>query len=556
MKKRICFVVVMLIMLLNITANAFTIQYDDITTEYTGSVYDLYVNGKKLTLPLAPIIFNDRALVPVREVFEALDSTVTYKEKTKCVEISYNNNKISLYINNPVAYINGRKAVIPDNAVPKLINEIGKDAKTMVPVRFISESLNMKVDFIDPCIYISNGAEATPTTKPTIAPTAKPTAKPTAAPSPSATPSVTSKLTNITYSDSGNGVMTTKVTLTGTPGEVKGFMLSNPTRLVVDIYNCNYTVSTSHTVNINGISKIRVGYEDGRTRLVFDAENISSANAVLKNNVLTITTGTIGAATSKVNINTSGQTTTPTAKPSPTPTVIPSSKPESADITKIPYAEHSNSDKLIVIDAGHGGKDGGATGILDDKPILEKDLTLSMALKTASVLKQKGYKVKLTRETDVYPTLQARADFANNSNAAIFVSIHINSVASSPTASGTEVYYAELNNDTSYGLKSSYLAKYIQDYMIGTLGSVNRGVKQSNHMVTRSSIMPAVLVEVGFISNEDEVRKMASASYQQKVAESIAAGIIKGIDKVTIPKNRDELLTQRKIDLEEWEKTQ
>ena len=546
MKKILFSVALIFIIIFNtISASALTIQYDGITTKYSGSIYELYVNGKKLILPLSPIIFNDRALVPVREVFEALHSKVTYQEKTKCVDVEYEGNKISLYIDKPTAYINGKKTTIPDNAVPKLINEVGKDAKTMVPVRFISESLNMTVDFQDPRIYISNQEEtATPT----------PTVKPTPAPTPSATaaPSVTSKLTKLTFSDSGNGVVTTKATLTGSPGKVDGFILNNPTRLVVDIYNCNYTVSTAYAVDINGISKIRVGYENGRTRLVFDAENISSANAVLKNNVLTITAGTKGSLTSKVTVDTSGQTSQPTA----TPTVVPSSTPAAADITKIPYAEHSNSDKLIVIDAGHGGKDGGASGLLDGDTILEKNLTLQMALKTASVLKSKGYKVKLTRETDVYPTLQARADFANNSNAAMFVSIHINSVASNPTARGTEVYYASLNNDTSYGLKSSYLAKYIQDYMIGTLKSENRGVKQSNHLVTRSSIMPAVLVEVGFISNEEELAKMVSSSYQQKVAEAIASGIIKGINSVKIPSNRSELLKERKIALEEWENSQ
>lgn len=545
MKKVLFSVVLICIIIINtISASALTIQYDGITTKYSGSVYELYVNGKKLTLPLSPIIFNDRALVPVREVFEALHSKVTYQEKTKCVDVEYNGNKISLYIDKSTAYINGKKTTIPDNAVPKLINEVGKDAKTMVPVRFISESLNMDVEFKDPIIYISNQEQSTPT----------PTAKPTSTPSPSATaaPSVTSKLTKLTFSDSGNGVVTTKGTLTGTPGKVDGFILNNPTRLVVDIYNCNYTVSTAYAVDINGISKIRVGFENGRTRLVFDAENISSAKATLKNNVLTITTGTKGSLTSKVTIDASEQTTTPTA----TPTVTPLSTPVAADITKLPYAEHSNSDKLIVIDAGHGGKDGGATGLLDEETILEKNLTLQMALKTASILKSKGYKVKLTRETDIYPTLQARADFANNSNAAMFVSIHINSVASSPTASGTEVYYASLNNDTTYGLKSSYLAKYIQDYMIGTLKSVDRGVKQSNHLVTRTSIMPAVLVEVGFISNEEELAKMVTSSYQQKVAEAIASGIIKGISKITIPSNRDELLQERKLALEEWENSQ
>ncbi|MBQ7975662.1 MAG: N-acetylmuramoyl-L-alanine amidase [Clostridia bacterium] len=555
--KRLFFALTFIIFMFQfyLNASALTIEYDGTRTNYTGSIYELHVNGKKLTLPLDPIIFNDRALVPVREVFEELGATVTYQEKTKCVDVAYNGNNISLYINNPAAYINGKKAIIPDNAVPKLINKVGEPAKTMVPVRFISENLKMNVLFSDPVISIST--EKTSSTTPTAAPTQKPTqtpkptAKPTATPAPDT--AVTSKITKLTFSDSGSGILTAKATLSGTPGKLDGFILQNPTRLVVDIYKCNYTVNSAYAVDINGISKIRVGYENGRARLVFDAENISSTVITLNNNVLTVKVGTTGAANSTVNIvNTNTNTSTPSPKPSATPSTTQSP----VNITDIPYAEYKNSEKLIVIDAGHGGKDGGASGVLDGKTVLEKTLTLQMATRTKAVLESRGYTVKLTRETDVYPTLQARADFANNSNAAVFVSIHINSVESNPEASGTEVFYASLNNDTSYGLKSSYLAKYIQDYMIGNLGSKDRGVKQSEHLVTRSSIMPAVLVEVGFISNESELANMASASYQQKVAEAIAAGIIKGIDKISIPDNRDELLAERKTALEEWEKTQ
>ena len=552
MTKKVLFFITLLwlIIIQSISVCALTIQYDGLTTKYTGSVYELRVNGKKLTLPLAPIIFNDRALVPVREVFEALDSTVTYQEKTKCVDVEYDGNHISLYINTPIAYINGKKTTIPDNAVPKLINEVGKDAKTMVPVRFISENLNMSVEFKDPVIYISNTGTPEPTSTPK--PTAKPTTNPITTPKPTSapTPSVTSNLTKISFTDSGNGVVTTKAIFSGNPGSVSGFILNNPTRLVIDIYNCNYLVNSAYAVDINGISKIRVGFEDGRTRLVFDAENISSAHAVMKNNTLTITTGTSGSATSKVTVDTSGQAAT-----TPKPTT-PTSTPTPVDISKIPYAEHSNSEKLIVIDAGHGGKDGGASGLLSGDTILEKNLTLSMAKKTAAILQSKGYTVKLTRETDTYPTLQARADFANNSNAAIFVSLHINSVASAPEASGTEVFYAPLNDDNSYGVPSSTLATYLQNYLIANLGSVDRGVKTSNHLITRTAIMPSALVEVGFISNEAELKKMISDNYQQKVATAVSAGIIKALDKIEIPANRKQLLEERKKALEEWENEQ
>ena len=535
-KKCTFWILLLITIIYSISASAFMIEYDEKITNYTGSVYRLIVNGKEPKLPLEPIIFNDRALVPVREVFEALNAKVTYHEKTKCVEVSYKGDTISLYINNSVAYINGKKTTIPDNAVPKLINKVGEDAKTMVPARFISESLNMNVEFKDPIIYISNSDYSGSSTP-------KPTTKPTSTSTPDSGMAMLKKLT---YSNAGNNTLKVVCTISGTPKKIDSFTLQNPTRLVVDLYNCDFSISSEYNVNMHGINKIRVGFDDGRIRLVFDADKINSYKTNLSGNQLTITVTTgEGSYEDKE---------TPSPSPSPSTSPKPSTSP--VEITDIPYAEHSNSDKLIVIDAGHGGKDGGASGILDEKTVLEKTLTLQMAIKTKDILVGKGYKVKLTRETDQYPTLQARADFANKSNAAVFVSIHINSADSIPTASGTEVFYAPLNNDTSYGLKSSYLAKYIQEYLIANLSSKDRGVKEANHLVTRSAIMPSALVEVGFISNEDELRNMTSNTYQNKTAQAIAAGIIKALEKIKIPNNTDELLEQRLLDLEEWENSQ
>ena len=168
------------------TANAFQIQYDGNVVDYNGSVFRLVVNGKEPELPLAPIIFNDRALVPVREVFEALDASVFYDERTKCIDISYDDNTVSLYINKSSAYINGKLTTIPDGITPKLIGRPGEPAKTMVPVRFISENLNMKVSFEDDTIVITSGdyienepPQSTPAPSPAPTPTPTPTPAPT-----------------------------------------------------------------------------------------------------------------------------------------------------------------------------------------------------------------------------------------------------------------------------------------------------------------------------------------------------------------------------------------
>lgn len=173
--------------------------YDGAEHMYTGSVYNLYVNGNEIRAAMEPIIFNDHALVPVREVFEEVGATVEYTVETRCVEIQYRKTYIRLYINDNCAYINGRKTNIPDDVVPKLINKSGGLTKTMVPVRFISESVGMGVEFDgnSGSIYITEAepvAEPTATPKPTAAPTPEPTEMPTPEPTeapagpPTATP--------------------------------------------------------------------------------------------------------------------------------------------------------------------------------------------------------------------------------------------------------------------------------------------------------------------------------------------------------------------------------
>ena len=204
------------------------LQYDGADHLYTGNVYNLYVNGAEIRAAMEPIIFNNHALVPVREVFERVGATVAYTGETRCVEIQYRNTYMRLYINDNCAYINGRKTSIPDDVVPKLINKPGGLTKTMVPVRFISESAGMDVEFdgssgsiyitepdLPPMITEAPSEEPTPESaeepvpepevtpvpanpgstmiyKPqaTPKPTEEPAAAPTAVPDPSATPKV------------------------------------------------------------------------------------------------------------------------------------------------------------------------------------------------------------------------------------------------------------------------------------------------------------------------------------------------------------------------------
>ena len=167
----------------------------------------------------------------------------------------------------------------------------------------------------------------------------------------------------------------------------------------------------------------------------------------------------------------------------------------------------------VVIDAGHGGYDRGG---IPGQRVSEKDMTLDVARRLKSVLAASGYRVVMTRDSDVFVPLGTRCAIANSNRNAIFVSVHFNSATRSG-ASGIETYF--------YNRESLSLASAIHHYVAGGAPSDNRGVRRRGYYVLRRTNMPAVLVECGFLTNPTEAGYAQNASYRQKLAEAIAAGV-------------------------------
>ena len=178
-------------------------------------------------------------------------------------------------------------------------------------------------------------------------------------------------------------------------------------------------------------------------------------------------------------------------------------------------------DRIIVLDAGHGGKDSGAVGSDGSK---EKEVVLSVTKKVEALLKAKGAVVYLTRSGDTYPELPDRVKYSTSKNAEMFISIHANS-ATNTSASGAETFYNK-SNSVNY-LEDQLLAKYINDEMVKNADMKDRGDKVGDFLVIREQAIPAVLVELGFISNSADRAKLISAKYQNIYAESIYNGIVK-----------------------------
>ncbi len=170
----------------------------------------------------------------------------------------------------------------------------------------------------------------------------------------------------------------------------------------------------------------------------------------------------------------------------------------------------------IVLDPGHGGSDYGAIR----EGINEKDITLDITQRVASLLKSKGYKVALTRTDDTYVSLQERVDFSENETPEIFVSIHVNSaVATEPKGIETH-YYHDFSKD---------LANTIHRHLMKEIDTKDRGLVKSKFYVINHTTVPAILVETGFISNDEERAELVTDSRKKKTAKAIAEGIIEYI---------------------------
>jgi N-acetylmuramoyl-L-alanine amidase len=169
--------------------------------------------------------------------------------------------------------------------------------------------------------------------------------------------------------------------------------------------------------------------------------------------------------------------------------------------------------RTIVVDAGHGGYDrGGVPG----QRISEKDKTLDVAQRLRRILQALGYRVVMTRVSDVFVPLGTRCAIANNYRGASFVSIHFN-CAPRVGANGIETYY--------YRSDSSGLAASIHRNVVSISPSENRGIRRRGFYVLRRTAIPSVLVECGFLTNPTEGRLALSAEYRQRLAEQIARGI-------------------------------
>ncbi|MFX3634757.1 MAG: N-acetylmuramoyl-L-alanine amidase [Candidatus Pristimantibacillus sp.] len=438
----------------------------------------LYLNGNSIPLTEPIIHINNSVMVPVRVVSEELGYKVGWSQKDRTVSIQNSNNEMLLTVDKQEATVN--KELITMDVAATI-----KKGITLVPLRFIGESMGLKVEWNSKTYSVNllTPIEQTPDVSKDAAVTA------------------------IEYNENNLHISLDQNV------EPKVMTMVNPDRIVIDIPNTTFASSFTQINDLGPkgqgeiklddaslISQIRFSMfstSPNTTRFVMDMKAKTEYDVVQD-----------GQGLISISLLTSdnGQPEIPPAEPLPTETI-----PSVIPIPPVPPLEGY----AVMLDAGHGGN----TGSLSVQKRYEDEFNLALTLKIAELAKQEtGFHVVLTRDTDVKLATNLRAPLANSANVDLFISIHGNSAGDrSPVPSGTETYYQREDSKAFAEIMHKYL-------MLGTQFR-DRGVKQANFDVIRRTTMPAVLLEIGFITNPNEEETMYSEDFQWQVAEQIIAGI-------------------------------
>ncbi|WP_017718378.1 N-acetylmuramoyl-L-alanine amidase [Kamptonema formosum] len=200
----------------------------------------------------------------------------------------------------------------------------------------------------------------------------------------------------------------------------------------------------------------------------------------------------------------------PTRLPLPARTNLPSTTPRRA-----------NDRVVVVVDPGHGGGDAGAIGI---GGLREKDIVLDISRQVAAILEQQGLQAVLSRQDDREIDLEPRVQLADRVNATLFVSIHANAIdMTRPDVNGIETYYYDSGYD---------MARTIHNSVLQATGAPDRGVRSARFYVLRKTSMPAVLVEVGFVTGAEDAPKLADPAYRTRLAQAIARGVMQYVQRM------------------------
>lgn len=425
----------------------------------------LTLDGSKLSGDVPAMVWDDRTLVPVRLVAEAMDVQVAWVQETHQVVLTRGSDVITLTLGSATATVNGASQQLYDG-VPAMIARYQGADRTMVPLRFVSEQLGCQVSW-DQDSYtaaIASPAEDSGT-----------------------------YYGLVTKVQTDSDAQTVFIATDHTPVyAVQDF----GDRVVVDLKGAALAPGLPGSDALDGtvISNIRYAQHDS---------SLYDGYASTVRVVLDLQSGTTYAKNITLQAKSNGL-------------LLTAHRDDSESGGQTPDAPVTPGTAIIALDAGHGGDRSGAYY----ENIAEKTINLAVTLKVEAILKADGYQVIMTRDTDVEVSLDRRAEIANQAGADLFVSLHCNALENNTTYEGIMTYYYPSSN------RGSKLAAAIQKAVIESTGGIDRMTRSADFAVLRETDMPASLVEMGFMTSHEELMKLTDDAYQQKLAQGIANGII------------------------------
>lgn len=443
----------------------------------------LKVDGKSVTSDVSPVIIKERTLIPLRAVFESMGAQVTWNESNRIAEVSMGSSAVQLDIDGQAAFVNGNQAAMDVPAL--IIND-----RTMIPLRFVGESLNCGIGWDDLTRTVSIQS---------------PVAK---------------SLTTISSVEIQEKSDFYRVIIEA-DNSIEGhstFVYDNPQRFGIDLKN---------TVLEDGDDQIR---ENGDLINIVRYAQFApdTVRVVVELNEKVAGTVSYSSDRTKVYIDfdKNPQQNQQNSQQN-------QQNPGSVTADGLKVVDSRASKKLVVIDPGHGGSDTGSQAIQDGVEILnEKDVNLDIALRLNRMLNAAGVSTYILRDNDKTITLYDRPAAANTANADLYVSVHNNSTDKSPAAKGTETYYYSKAGESEYNIYSKELADLVQKYMIESLGTVDRKVKsEPAYAVLNKTKMPAIIIEGAFLSNTEDLKLMMTDEFREKYALSAARAIIEILNK-------------------------
>ncbi len=504
------------------------------------------VDGVAKTSDVLPFIDSqNRTIVPLRFIGEELGYTFTWNEGTKQVIFTGGSNLVALTIGSNEALVNGQKVQMDTVAVVK-------NGRTMVPIRFVLESLGVKVDY-------------NPSTKTVNLNTKDSTGNIAAR---ATVVVINSDIVNI-RSGPGTEYDVIKKVKKGDAFQVLGNK-NNWYQIALDESKDGWvadwlvtirgnsdlasrspepeesrtpvTVEPEKPVQLIHIEDVEVDVERGEVfitvkgddklkyttftlnnpkRLVIDfadalldngSEEKEQQFEVVSDRVNSVRVAQFAADTVRVVVDVTG----------PAGLTIVTDK----DRTKtFQISEPTIVGKTVVLDAGHGSIQPGGwsdPGAVGPSKLYERDVVLSITEKVRDILESKGVNVLMTRTGDTNLTLGGRAEVANKNGADIFVSIHANANTNSSINGTSTYYYAGVAGQAEVRKR---LAQSVQDALLDAAKRKDLGVRQASFAVLKYTKVPSILVETAFISNPTEEKLLADDDFQQTLAEGIAEGI-------------------------------